>query len=330
MAVLNFLQSIWSKKIQDSLEMKTKLIDYNTREYEGDCEFAKSVTILGVGDPTISGYHGEVEYEEMSDVGQELPIDFAEYFAFKVDDIDKAQSVPGLPEKYQEKASDRLAQRRDINIGRLVAGKCISTIEEGKATYTLTTDEDVKVYKDYYIKVTDSQGNDKYKRVAKPVKANLSKYYEITSATYKEGANNITTASGKTQAAIKAGIDDAFTELALRNCDSGLRIEIHPTSYTTFKNQLIDLSTNNLELLRKGIVGIYNNANVVMSTAIYKDDSYVYNMIRTKGAIAFCGQINKVEAMRLEKSFADGIRGLDVYGMKIIAQDELQLVKVPV
>ncbi len=329
MAVLNFLQAIWSKKIQDSLEMKTKLIDYNTKKYEGDCEFAKSVTILGVGDPTISGYHGEVEYEEMSDVGQELPIDFAEYFAFKVDDIDHAQSVPGLPEKYQEKASNRLAQRRDINVGRLVAGKCISTIEEGKATYTLTTDTAVKVYKDYYIKITDSQGNDKYKRVAKPVDANLSKYYEITSATYKEGAKNITTASGKTQTAIKTGIDDAFTELALRNCDSGLRIEVDPKTYTVFRNQLVDLSTNNLELLRKGIVGIYNNAQVVMSNAIYTDDSYKYCMIRTKDAIAFCGQINKVEAMRLEKSFSDGIRGLDVYGMKIIAQDELQLVKIP-
>ena len=78
MAVKNFIQTIWSKKIQDSLEMKTKLVDYCTRDYEGDCKFAKTVVILGVGDPTISGYHGEVDYEDMADKGQNLVIDFAE------------------------------------------------------------------------------------------------------------------------------------------------------------------------------------------------------------------------------------------------------------
>lgn len=329
MAVANFIQKIWSRKIQKSLEMKTKLVDYCTREYEGDCKYAQSVVILGVGDPTISGYQGHVDYEDMNDVGQVLPIDFAEYFSFNVKDIDKAQSVPGLPEKYQEKASTRLAQRRDINIGRLVAGKCISTLEEAKATYAKTTDTTIKAYKDYFIAKTDSEGNTIYKRVAKPVVANKANYYEITTGTYKEGATNTTTASAKTQAGIKTAIDDAFVALNLRNCDFGLRVEIDPATYTTFKNNLVELSTNNPELIRKGIVGRYNNAEVVMSNAIYNDDSHKYCMIRTKNAIAFAGQINEVESLRLEGKFADGVRGLDTYGMKIIAQDELQVVKIP-
>lgn len=329
MAVTNFIQNIWSKKIQDSLEMKTKLIDYCTRDYEGDCKYAQSVIILGVGEPTTSGYHGEVDYEEMSDAGQTLTIDFAEYFSFKVHDINKAQSVPGLPEKYQEKSSNRLAQRRDINIGRLVAGKCISTIEEEKATYTKTTDTDIKTYKDYFIAKTNSDGDTYYKRVAKPKKANIANYYEITSGTYKDGATNITTASAKTQAGVKTAFDDAFVAMNLRNCDFGIRMEIDPATYSTFKNNLVELSTNNPELIRKGIVGMYNNAQVVMSNAIYNDGTNKYCMLRTKNAIAFAGQINEVESLRLEGSFADGVRGLDTYGMKIIAQDELQVVKIP-
>lgn len=329
MAVSNFIQSIWSKKIQDSLEMKTKLVDYCTRDYEGECKFAQSVKILGVGDPRISGYHGKVDYENMSDVGQMLYIDFAEYFAFKVDDINKAQSVPGLPEKYQEKASSRLAQRRDINIGRLVAGKCISTVEEGKATYAKTTDEDVKTFKDYFIAKTNSEGDTMYERVAKPKKEGLTNYFEIKTGTYKKGATNSTTATAKTQAGVKTAIDDAFVALNLRNCDFGLRTEIDPATYSTFKNNLVELSTNNPELIRKGIVGRYNNSDVVMSNAIYNDGTNKYCMIRTKNAIAFAGQINEVEAMRLEGAFADGIRGLDTYGMDIIAQDELQVVKIP-
>lgn len=328
MAVTNFIQTIWSRKIQKSLEMKTKLVDWCTRDYEGDIKFASQVKILGVGDPRIAGYQGVVDYEDMSDTGQFLPVDFREYFAFRVDDIDKAQSVPGLPEKYQEKASSRLAQRRDINIGRLPAGKCISTLNEFTATYAATSDTAVAKGKDYFLRKGVS-GSYTYERVAKPTTAGLSSYYEITSGTYKAGATNVTTASAKTQAGIKTAIDNAFVALNLRNCDYGLRCEIDPETYMTFKNNLVELSTNNPEMIRKGVVGMYNDAPFVMSNAIYNDGSYKYCMLRTKNAIAFVGQIKEVEAMRLENSFADGVRGLDVYGMGIIAQDELEAIKVP-
>ena len=324
MSVQYFQREIWSKKIQDDLEMKVKLVPNCTRAYEGDAEYAKTVRILGVGDPTISGYQGKVEYEEMSDSDQLLNIDFAEYFSFAVKDIDKAQSMPGLPQKYQAKATSRLAQRRDINVGRLVAGKCISTIEEGKATYAKTTDTEIKSYKDYFV-----LSNGKYKRVAKPVKDSIGDYYEITKGTYKTGAKNISTATAKTQAAIKTIIDEAIVALRERNFDVGGVIEIDPFTYNVFKNNLIELSTNNPELIRKGVVGMYDNFEVIMSNAIYKDDTHRWCIIRSKEAIAFVGQINEVESLRLQDSFSDGIRGLDTYGMEIIAQDELQAVKIP-
>lgn len=324
MSVQFFQREIWSKKIQDDLEMKVKLVPNCTRAYEGDAEYAKTVRILGVGDPTISGYQGKVEYEEMSDSDQLLNIDFAEYFSFAVKDIDKAQSMPGLPQKYQSKATSKLAQRRDINVGRLVAGKCISTIEEGKATYAKTSDSEIKPYKDYFV-----LSNGKYKRVAKPEIANKGDYYEITSGIYKAGAKNITTATAKTQAAIKNALDEAIVALRERNFDVGGVIEIDPFTYNIFKNNLIELSTNNPELIRKGVVGMYDNFEVIMSNAIYKDDAHRWCIIRSKEAIAFVGQINEVESLRLQDSFSDGIRGLDTYGMEIIAQDELQAVKIP-
>jgi hypothetical protein len=103
MAVTNFIQTIWSKKIQDDLELKCKLVDNCLRTYEGDCKHARTVKILGVGEPTISVYDGQAKlnYEDMTDRGQELVIDQARSFSFLVDDIDQAQSVPGLKEEYQ-------------------------------------------------------------------------------------------------------------------------------------------------------------------------------------------------------------------------------------
>ncbi len=122
MAVTNFIQTIWSKKIQDDLELKCKLVDNCLRTYEGDVKYARSVKILGVGEPTIRAYTGAaITVEAMSDKGQQLDIDQANYFAFHVDDVNQAQSVPGLMEEYQRKAVHGLAVARDTYVATLIA-----------------------------------------------------------------------------------------------------------------------------------------------------------------------------------------------------------------
>lgn len=325
MSVKYFQQEIWAKKIQDDLELRAQLVSHCTREYEGEAKYAETVRILGVGEPQVDGYHGTVTYEDMDDTKQNLPIDIREFFSFKVDDVDKAQSKPGLPEKYQEKAVKKLNTRRELYVGRLVAGKLLSTANEKIATYTATTDTDIIVYKDYYTK-----DGTVYKRVKKPVKADIANYYEITAGNYKEGATNKTTATAKTQTAIKIAIDTALTNLRLRNNDEGGYLEIDPVTYNAFKNNLVELSTNNPELIRKGVVGMYDSYEVTRTNAIYRDKTNYHCFAHSGKAIAFVGQINEVEALRLESTFADGIRGLDTYGMKIIAQDELEEIIIPV
>ena len=73
-----------------------------------------------------------------------------------------------------------------------------------------------------------------------------------------------------------------------------------------------------------------------MSNNMAKDTSttsgatnYVYCDIRGKLAVAFAGQINKVEAMRAEKRFKDIVRGLDTFGSKVIDEKRIQVVKIP-
>jgi hypothetical protein len=141
MAVTNFIQSIWSKKIQDDLELKVKLVDNCLRDYEGDVKYAASVKILGVGEPTIGDYDNtkDIDIEEMSDRGQLLTIDQAKYFAFYVDDVNQAQSVPGLKERYQEKAVHGLAVARDTFVANLIKG-----VTSNVTTATALTAEAVK------------------------------------------------------------------------------------------------------------------------------------------------------------------------------------------
>ena len=257
MAVTNFIQQIWSKKIQDDLELKCKLVDNCLRDYEGDCKYAQSVKILGVGEPTIGDYDGsqDITIEEMSDKGQILTIDQAKYFAFYVDDIDQAQSVPGLKEKYQEKAVHGLAVARDTYVATLIAA-----------------------------------------------------------------ATNKTPIDAMTEEGSKKAIDAAIVALRERNFDEDGVIEMTPAFYNVFKNHLITLSTNNPELIRKGVVGMYDNFECIMSNNLKTPCD-----IRGKKAIAFAGQINEVEALRSEKRFKDIVRGLDTFGAKVIDEARIQV-----
>lgn len=332
MSVKFFQREIWAHDVQEDLELEGKLVRHCTRKYEGDAEYAKTVRILGVGDPLIDSYTGTVEYEDMDDVGQNLDIDIREYFSFKVDDVDKAQSMPGLDSAYKKKAVKRLAQRREINVGRLVAGRCLSTENEARATKVKTTDVTPVPYKDYYYETTNSAGETVFKRVKKVKPENMSEYYEIdiiaNAELYKEGAINITPATGKTQSAIKTAIDTALTNLRLRNNSEDGFLEIDPVTYMNFKNNLIELDTNNPELIRRGVVGYYDSYEVTRTNAIYKDEKY-HCFAHSGQAIAFVGQINEVEALRLEGTFGDGIRGLDTFGLKIIDQDQIEAIEIP-
>lgn len=265
MAVTNFIQTIWSKKIQDALELKCKLVDNCLRDYEGDAKYARSVKILGVGEPTIRAYGtGDITIDAMSDKATVLDIDQANYFAFYVDDVDQAQSVPGLAEKYQEKAVHGLAVKRDEYIAGLI-----------------------------------------------------------------QGATNHTNGKSDSPSDVKEAIDNAIVALRNRNFDEPGVIEITPRVYNLFKNDLITLSTDNPKYIQKGIVGMYDDFEVVMSNALAMGSGEDYCCVRGKKAIAFAGQINEVEALRSEKRFSDIVRGLDTFGAKIIDQDRIQCVDIP-
>ena len=256
MAVTNFIQTIWSKKIQDDLELKCKLVDNCLRDYEGDCKYAQSVKILGVGEPTIGDYTGaDITIEEMSDRSQILTIDQQKYFAFYVDDVNQAQSVPGLAEKYQEKAVHGLAVARDTYVATLIAA-----------------------------------------------------------------ATNKTTIAEMTEEGVKEAVDAGIVALRERNFDEDGVIEMTPAFYNKFKSWLITTSTNNPELIRKGVVGMYDNFECIMSNNLKTPCA-----IRGKKAVAFAGQINEVEALRAEKKFKDIIRGLDTFGAKIIDEARIQV-----
>ena len=122
MAISNFQQTIWSKKIKEALATITSLRNHCDFQYESDSKNAKEVKILNVVRPTIRTYvpGTAITREGGTDGSMLLQINQFKYFNFEVDDVNKAQSVPGLKESLAKEASRGLAEEGDKYVASLV------------------------------------------------------------------------------------------------------------------------------------------------------------------------------------------------------------------
>lgn len=132
-----------------------------------------------------------------------------------------------------------------------------------------------------------------------------------------------------TAAAAKKAIDDGIQQLRENNVpiSDTVVIEIPAFVYRYLRDSLVDIKTNNDSLIKKGVVGMYDNCTVKLCNNLYDDGTDIYAMIRTKRAIAYASGVDKMEAYRPEKSFSDAIKCLHVYGAKLVCPEELYVVK---
>lgn len=124
-------------------------------------------------------------------------------------------------------------------------------------------------------------------------------------------------------------VEDCFAVLYGNNCkvSETYWLEVAPSFFKLFRPALTELLTNNVEMAKKGIVGRYGNANVTIENLLAKDESSVYNQLRTEHAVAFVEQINKVEAYRPEDAFEDALKGLYVFGGLVTRPEEIVVLK---
>lgn len=98
MAITNFVPDLWTAKILVALRKKAVAGSLVNRDYEGEIKrMGDSVKITSINDVTIGSYtaHNDITWEDIDDATRSLVIDQAKYFAFELDDIERAQSVNG-------------------------------------------------------------------------------------------------------------------------------------------------------------------------------------------------------------------------------------------
>jgi hypothetical protein len=269
--ITNFQQTIWSKSILRSLEKITSLRNHCNFQYEKDSKNAKEVKILSVNRPTIRTYvpGTAITRESATDSSQLLLLNQYRYFNFEVEDIVKAQSVPGLMEALTDEAGKGLAEEGDKYVASIVKEGVTAGEIEASASITLTVDNAMESVEKGFAYL---YGND-------------------------------------------CKVSDMFY------------LEVAPVPFTTYRQALTELSTNNPDILKKGAVGKINNAYVCIENLLPADDSDYFNILRTEKAIAFAEQIDKVEHYRPEDAFTDAVKGLYVFGAKVVRPKEIYVMK---
>ena len=269
--VTQFQQTIWSKSILRSLEKITSLRNHCNFQYEKETKNAKEVKILSVNRPTIRTYvpGTALVRESAADSSQLLTIDQYRYFNFEVEDIVKAQSVPGLMEALTDEAAKGLALEGDKFVAEVIKG----AVDASEVTAS-----------------------------------------EVITLTNKNAMESV---------------EEGFATLYANDCkvSDTFYLEVAPKVFTTYRQQLTELSTNNPEILKKGAVGKINNAFVCIENCLPEGDGAYYNVLRTDKAVAFAEQIDKVEKYRPEDAFTDAVKGLYVFGAKVVRPKEIYVMK---
>lgn len=103
MAVTNFIPEVWSKKLLKIFDKNAVMRPLVNTDYEGEIKNAGDVVkVRTFGDVDVNSYTRDmtISFQALTDPMQELTINQQKYFAFKVDDMDKAQSDVKILEGY--------------------------------------------------------------------------------------------------------------------------------------------------------------------------------------------------------------------------------------
>jgi len=280
MAISNFIPEVWSAALLKALRDRLTYAQAGVinRNYEGDIARAgDTVHITNFTDPSVRDYtkNGTITWDTLTDAGQTLVVDQADYFAFKVDDIDKRQALSGFVEETTTGASYNLAAEADEYVsGLMVAG---ATNDLGAVTVSSSDPDAYELLVGLRTALTRSNTPADGRFVVVPP--------ELYAVLLK---------------------DDRFIRYDASNTEGGLR---------------------------NGIVGRAAGFDVIESNVVPSTgtETVVFDVVAGHGiATTFAEQIASTEAMRLENTFGDGVRGLHLYGAKVVRGANLAKAQVTV
>lgn len=265
MALSNFIPEVWSQKLLKIFDKTVVMANLVNRDFEGDITAAGDVVhVRTFGDVTINNYTRDmtISFQALTDPMVDLLIDQQKYFAFKVDDLDKAQANMDILEGYAARAAIAI---RDVVDSRLIGH--YADVDSGNVI-----------------------GTD-----GAPISLTKDNIYGYI-----------------TQLAEKLDTSNAPSE--------GRNLVITPK----FKTMLLQApefsraSSLGDNVVQNGYIGNVAGFAVHVTTNNPAVSSVVNLLACTPDYISFASQVSKIETVRPYNMFADAVKGLYLYGSKVM------------
>ena len=271
MAISNFIPTVWSEALCQSLDKAYIGVAHCTREFDGDIkEKGNTVKICGLNSVNVYDYLKNSNMrsaEVLSDFSTDLVINYAKYFNFQIDDVDRAQTNPKLMQLALKNAANALAAEAD----RIVFETCAAA----ENTYHATASKSAVIH---------------------------DLIYACTLLREISGGN--------------------FNDFVL---------EVSPSVAALIIEAKLNLASDNTELMENGCIGSISGCKVFASSQIPLGEDENCNpvhrcILRSTRAVAFAEQLSEIQAYRPELRFADAVKGLHLYGCKIVRPQEIMVV----
>jgi hypothetical protein len=329
----NFSAVIYSKKVQKEFRKSSVVEDISNTDYLGEISsFGDSVKIIKEPEITVSTYARgtAVAAQDLSDADFSLVIDQANYFMFKMDDIETAHSHVNFMDLATDRAAYKLRDTFDAEVLGYMSGWELNnsnvwvrrTAANGtKANSGAGADELLAANS---MSILDFGGSD------------LGVAGEVTSIPVAAGGG----AGGITSPL--AVLNRMARKLDEANVDTADRFFVaDPVFYEMLMDENSKFVSSDFgggEELRNGRVGdglvrgfkVYKSNNLpyvgtgagtVLSTG--SETNFGTIVAGHKSALATAQQLNKTESYRDTASFADIVRGMQLYGRKILRPEAI-------
>ena len=335
----NFSPVIYSKQVQLAFRKASITEQITNSDYFGEiANMGDNVKIIKEPEITVKAYARgtTITPQDLDDEDFNLTIDKANYFAFKVDDIEEAHSHVNFQQLASDRAAYRLADQFDQDVLGYLSGFKQSALHSNADTVNDTVNGSIAV---------STAGTDE---LLSTMKLDAS---DFTDGSGTAGSANAGIAiqprlPGATDATPAAGDTFPLTLIARmarlldqQNVDTNGRwLVLDPVFIEVLKDE--DSRLFNADFGGSGLQNglILNNVHgfkVYMSNNLpsagtgssfagaNSTSNFGVIVAGHESAVATAEQINKTETYRDPDSFADIVRGMHLYGRKILRPEAI-------
>jgi hypothetical protein len=336
----NFSPIIYSKQVQLAFRKSAVAEAITNSDYFGEiANMGDTVKIIKEPEITVKEYARgtTITPQDLDDEDFNLTIDKANYFAFKVDDIEEAHSHVNFQQLASDRAAYRLADQYDQDVLGYLCGFKQSALHGAADTVNTTTNGSVAV---------STAGTDE---LLTSMKLDASDFTD-GSGTAGSASNSIglqPRGPGATDLTPAAGTTFPLTVIARmarlldqQNVDSqGRWLVVDPVFMEVLKDEdsrLFNQDFGQSGGIRSGeVIGNLHGFRVFSSnnlpsvgtgpgtTGGTNSSNFGIIVAGHDSAVATAEQINKTETYRDPDSFADIVRGMHLYGRKILRPEAL-------